>query len=90
MKPVYFTRHARERIVERLTTESEVIQTIRETTWQAAEMGKQRARKWHPFGKEHKGTFYTGKDVEPVFVEQPDRIVVITVYVYLSQRGESQ
>lgn len=36
------------------------------------------------------GTFYTGKDVEPVFAEEPDRIVVVTVYVYLNQREEPQ
>jgi hypothetical protein len=90
VKPVVFTRHAREKMVERLTIESEVIQTIREAAWQAAEMGKQRASKWYPFGKEHKGTFYTGKDVEPIFVEESDRIVVVTVYVFLNQRGEER
>lgn len=34
----------------------------------------------------HAGAFYTGKDVEPVFVDEAERIVVITVYVYLNQR----
>lgn len=88
MKPIYLTRHARARLPERLTTETEVIQAIRETAWQPAERGRWRASKWYPFGKEHKGTFYTGKDVQPVFADEPDRIVVVTVYVYLNQRGE--
>lgn len=83
-----FTRHAREKIVERLTTETEVVQTIQEAAWQPAAQGKQRATKWYPFGKEHKGAFYIGKDVEPIFVEEPDRIVVVTVYTFLNQRGE--
>lgn len=75
-------------MVERLTTEAEVVQTIQQATWQPAEQGKQRATKWHPFRKEHKGKFYTGKDVEAIFVEEPDRILVVTVYAFLNQRGE--
>jgi len=86
VKPIVFTRHAREKMAERLATETEIIQTIRETTWQPAEKRRHRASKWYPFRQEHKGTFYAGKDVEPVFAEEPDRIVVVTVYVYLNQR----
>lgn len=86
MKPIHFTRHAREKITERLTTEAEVIQTIRDAAWQPADKGRTRASKWYPFRKHHKGTFYAGRDVEPVFKEEPDRIVVVTVYVYLNQR----
>lgn len=88
MKPVHFTRHARTRIVERLTTETEIVEAIRQSPWRPAEEGRQRASKWYPFRREHRGTFYAGKDVEPVFVEAPDRIVVVTVYVYLNQREE--
>ena len=36
------------------------------------------------------GVIYKGKDARPVFVEEPDRIVVVTVYVYLNQREESR
>ena len=86
MKPIVFTRHAREKMAERLATETEIIQAIRETTWQPAEKRLYRASKWYPFRQEHKGTFYAGKDVEPVFAEEPYRIVVVTVYVYLNQR----
>lgn len=86
MKPIVFTRHAREKMVERLTNEAEVIDAIRETTWQPADKGRHRSSKWYPFRKQHKGTFYAGKDVEPVFAEEPDRIVVVTVYVNLNQR----
>ena len=88
MKPIYFTRHAREKMVERLTTETEVIRVIREATWQPADKGRHRASKWYPFGNHHKGTFYRGKDVQPMFADEPDRIVVVTVYVYLNQREE--
>jgi len=77
-------------MLERLTTEAEVIQTIRDARWQPAEKGRYRARKWYPFRAEHEGTFYAGKDVGPIFAEEADRIVVVTVYVYLNQREEPQ
>ena len=75
-------------MAERLTTETEVIDAIREGAWQPMEKGRYRVSKWYPFREYHKGTFYAGKDVEPVFSEEPDRIVVVTVYVYLNQREE--
>ena len=90
MKPIYFTRHARAKMAERLATEAEVSETIREAPWRSAEKGKRRASKWFPFGGMHRGTFFKGKDVEPVFVDEPDRIVVVTVYVYLNQREEQR
>jgi hypothetical protein len=77
-------------MVERLTTEAEVIETIREASWQPAEKRKQRASKWNQLREMHRATLYVGKDVEPVFSEESDRIVVVTVYVYLNQRGESR
>lgn len=85
-KPVYFTRHARTKMAERMATEGEVVETIRQATWRPAEKGRKWARRWYPFGKEHRGTFYKGKDVQPVFVDEPGRVVVVTVYVYLNQR----
>jgi hypothetical protein len=88
VKPVHFTRHAREKMAERLAAETEVIQAIRDAEWQPAEKGRQRVNKWYPFRREHEGTYYAGKDVEPIFKEEPDRIVVVTVYVYLNQREE--
>lgn len=38
-----------------------------------------RARKWYPFWKAHKGKFFTAKDADPVFAEDSERIVVATV-----------
>lgn len=90
MKPIVLTRHAREKMLERLTTEAEVIQTIRDARWQPAEKGRYRASGWYRFRTEHDGTFYAGKDVVPIFAEEADRIVVVTVYVDLNQREEAQ
>ena len=88
MKSVVFTRHARHRLAERSTTEEEVVQTIRNASWILAEQQRFAATKWYPFGQEHEGRFYVGKDVRPIFVDETDRIVVVTLYVYFNQRSE--
>ena len=40
------------------------------------------------FGQEHDGSFYAGKDVRPIFVDEPERVVVVTLYAYFNQRAE--
>lgn len=35
-----------------------------------------------PVGREWNGRVYARKQVRPVFVEEPEAIVVVTVYVY--------
>ena len=90
MKPVVFSRHARWQMVERVVSEQEVVETIQHAPWEPARQGRLRATRWYPFGQEHRGVIYKGKDVRPVFVEEPDRIVVVTGYVYLNQWEESR
>jgi len=34
------------------------------------------------YGKDWNGTFYPTKQVRPIFVDEPDEIVVVTVYTY--------
>ena len=87
MKPVAFSRHARQRLAERGTTEEEVIETIRDAPWILVESRRYAATKWYPFGQEHDGSFYAGKDVRPIFVDEPERLLVVTVYVYFNQRA---
>ena len=88
MKPVVFTRHARQRLAERRTTEYEVIQAICSAPWVRTELRRFAATKWYPFGEEQEGVFYVGKDVRPVFVDEAERVVVVTLYVYFNQRSE--
>jgi len=38
--------------------------------------------------QEHEGSLYAGKDVRPIFVDETERVVVVTVYVYLNQRAK--
>ncbi len=66
--------------------ESEVIEAIQTSPWQAAKRGKQETRRRFPFGQPSpvNKQFYRFKTVNPVFVDEADEIVVVTVKVYYS------
>lgn len=86
MKPIYFTDHARHQMAARKASDEEVKQVIRSVEWQLAEKGRHSASLAFPFNAEHYGRFYTTKEVVPIFVEEADQIMVITVYTFFSQR----
>lgn len=85
-KPIHFTRHAQRQMEARSATPEEVEAVIRTAAWQPAERGRWTASSVFPFRHEHFGRFYAAKEVVPVFVEESERIVVITVYTFFSQR----
>lgn len=87
MKPIYFTKHAFEQMKSRKASYEEVIKVIQSATWQPAEKKRSTASLSFPFNSEHYGRFYASKEVVPIFVEEEDRIVVITVYTFFSQKG---
>ena len=82
MKPIRLSRHARENMAFRGATEEEVVAAIRRAEWQPAERGRFDCRQELPFGRDWNGRHYSSKQVRPVFVDEPDTIVVVTVYVY--------
>lgn len=82
MKPVRLSGHARANIRYRGTTEQEVIDVIRAANWEAAEQGRLECRKDFEFGGDWNGRFYATRQVRPIFVEEAEEIVVVTVYVY--------
>ena len=82
MKPIRLSKNALDYAKRRGFTVAEVEETIRTTSWSAAELGRLDCRKDFAFGKEWNGRFYTTKQVRPVFVEEAGEIVVITVYTY--------
>ncbi len=86
MKPIRLPKHALDYAKRRGFTVAEVEETIRTTSWSAAELGRLDCRKDFAFGKEWNGRFYTTKQVRPVFVEEAGEIVVITVYTYYFSR----
>ena len=86
MKPIYFTSHARRQMAERKASDEEVKQTIQSVEWQLAEKGRHSASLAFPFNAEHYNRFYTTKEVVPIFIGEDNRIMVITVYTFFSQR----
>jgi hypothetical protein len=61
---------------------AEVELAIRESQWQPAELGRLECRKTFQFGQEWNQKLYATKEVRPIFVEESDEIVVVTVYTY--------
>ena len=47
-----------------------------------AELGKLECRLEVPFNDIWNGTRYITEQVRPIFVDEPDEIVVVTVYTY--------
>jgi hypothetical protein len=82
LKPVVLTFHAREQADERGSSLEEVEFAIREADWQPARQGRQECRKDFEFNSVWNGTLYATKQVRPIFVEEADQIVVVTVFVY--------
>jgi hypothetical protein len=64
------------------TTEAEVIEAILTAPWHAAENGRMECRKDYTFNSVWNRRRYATKQVRPVFVDEPNQIVVVTVYVY--------
>jgi hypothetical protein len=81
-KPIRFSRHARERLRDRGTTEEEVVETMRTAPWTPAGAQRFECRRDFLYGADWNGRFYATKQVRPIFVEEPSEIVVVTVYVY--------
>ena len=86
MKPIVFTKHAMIQISNRNTSEDEVRKAIRKASWLPAEKNRLTCAYTFPFNKEHYGRFYRSKDVVPIFVDEPEEIVIITVYTFFSQK----
>ena len=82
MKPVRLSGHARERMESRGAMRQEVTETIRTAPWGPAEGNRLECQKDFSYGQEWNGKVYATKRVRPIFVEEPNEILVVTVYVY--------
>lgn len=81
-KSVRLSEHARQQLQFRGSTEEEVVDTIRTAAWEPAELGRMECRKNFTFEAEWNKKYYATRQVRAIFVEEPDEVVVITVYVY--------
>ncbi len=88
MKPFSFSTHARLQMELRGAEETEVISTIRTGVWDTAKRGKLQCRHRFNFNRPSpiNKQIYKYKTVEAIFVEEIDRIVVVTVKVYYSNK----
>lgn len=82
MKPIRLSAHALGYLATRGFAAEEVEDAIRTVEWEPAALGRLQCRKTLPFDREWNGRRYALKQVAPVFVDEPDEIVVVTVYVY--------
>ena len=82
MKPIRLTKHALGYTASRGFTVAEVEEAIRSSPWGEAELGRLGCRKDYPFGRNWNRKAYATKQVRPVFVDEAEEIVVITVYKY--------
>jgi len=84
MKPIRLSAHALGYVAKRGFTVAEVEETILESPWEPADLGRIECRKAFPFNRKWNEKLYATKEVWPIFVEEADEIVVVTVYTYYS------
>jgi hypothetical protein len=81
-KSIRLSGHARDQLAFRGATEQEVVEAIQTEPWWPAESGRVECRKDFAFHSTWNRKLYAIKRVRPIFVEEPDEIVVVTIYVY--------
>ena len=81
-KLISLSEHVKMRLASRGASESEIVETIRTSLWQEAELNRKECRKNFPFNSTWNNQSYKTKQIRPIFVEEKDIITVATVYVY--------
>ncbi len=89
-KRIVISNHAHARMNLRGATEDQVTETIHSERWVPAKRGKQRSKRRFDFNARSPidKKEYRFKDVEAIFVDEPNQIVVVTVKVYYSNEEE--
>lgn len=84
MKQIRLSNHALRYAEKRGFTVDEVEEAIQKTPWKPAEYGDGRMQcsKEFTFEQIWNGKPYNLKQVRPIFVEEENEIVVVTVYTY--------
>lgn len=81
-KPIRLSEHAKEQAHYRGCDEKEILETIQTTSWKRAELGRLQCKKDFSFNKIWNDKEYKTKQIKPIFVEEKNEIIVVTVYVY--------
>ena len=82
VKPVVFSRHARQQMLERGASEEEVIEAISDGERTPAKHGRVAYRRNFRYNRIWSGRRYPTKQVMPIAKDEKGRIVVITVYTF--------
>ncbi len=83
-KSIRLSQHAKEQITYRGCSEDEVKETIKTSRWEKAELGRLQCKKDFVFNKMWSNKKYKSKQIRPIFIEEKNEIIVVTVYVYYS------
>lgn len=89
-KPVVFSDHALMRMNERGARKEDVLEAIRIGEHAPAQRGLGSYRLNLEFKREWDGRYYGIQQVMPIVAEEPDRLVVVTVYTFYFQEGEAR
>ena len=81
-KPILFSGHANEQLIFRGATKEEIAETIKTAKWELAELGRLECKKDFAFEKKWNKIYYKTKRVRPIFIEEENEIIVVTVYPY--------
>jgi hypothetical protein len=82
MKSILFSQHALEQMPDRGATREEVESAIRTGDFAPAKSNRLSFRKNFPFNEDWKGRKYSIKQVMPIVMEESDKIIIVTVYVF--------
>lgn len=82
MKPIRFSGHARQQLIRRGVSEEEVAAAVQSGKWEPAAGNRLECRRDFPFDDEWNGKQYQTKQVRPIFVDEGEEIVIVTVYSY--------
>ena len=82
MKDIKFSQHALDNMNDRGASKEEVELAIKEGERLPAKKGRLAYRKNFSHDGTWKGKYYKIKQVMPIVVEEADKFVVVTVYVY--------
>ena len=81
-KSIRLSEHSKQQLEFRGATEQQVVEAIRTETWEPAELGRLECQKNFVFNSKWNNKYYDTKQVRPIFVDEPNEIIVVTVYVY--------
>ena len=78
--PIVFTPHALDSARKRGANEAEIRMAIQGAKWRSAKYGRIESEIEFDYNNDWNKKFYKFKKVNPVFILEDDKIIIITVY----------